>query len=583
MKSLILRCLAHCERSNIAATIESIARQCGEPPDDVLATLNALVDGGLVQFDGEHYLLVRGNVATNESEIPQEPEPEPTPEPPTAPPEPEPEPPTPPPKVESEPVSPPPEPASEANETAPEQSTEGEQSGEYPRASLEHYVYSLNHAVTEVRILRKRPHLNGTWVGRRIYGYFDNVDDIESCIAPYLQDPDTGGIYTTLHACNPELLSRCYNRLKEGNSDDSTKDHEITNLSVFPIDIDPERSSGISANTSDILTAQERINEIQEWFAKRGIEMMLAMSGNGWHLLGYLEHTPASEANIALLKETGDRVGAHWDSDVTIYNPARIWKLYGTWARKGDNSQERPHRQARIRLPENLNEIPRYTLEDLAKVIAELPEPTADEPRTQTPQTAQQRPRKQQQGVYSSGGKRLPEIATKEDWERIAGEAGATGSGGWKSKAGGWDVKRVYCPFCNRANHAFISFGGTGKYGFKCHSNTCKSSGDPNHQSLYQLAGYASAPRPTDSSWLPKAVFIQKKKAEAHFGMDLPLWREVQEGDFHYYIAEDVPCDKHNNGCTGNIIITLGAQGSAGAPQFQCRTDYEKEKDNGDD
>ena len=30
------------------------------------------------------------------------------------------------------------------------------------------------------------------------------------------------------------------------------------------------------------------------------------------------------------------------------FNAARIWKLYGTMAGKGDNTQDRPHRGAKV-------------------------------------------------------------------------------------------------------------------------------------------------------------------------------------------------------------------------------------------
>jgi len=33
--------------------------------------------------------------------------------------------------------------------------------------------------------------------------------------------------------------------------------------------------------------------------------------------------------------------------DTTVSNPARIWKLYGTTAKKGDPVPEGPHREAR--------------------------------------------------------------------------------------------------------------------------------------------------------------------------------------------------------------------------------------------
>ena len=34
--------------------------------------------------------------------------------------------------------------------------------------------------------------------------------------------------------------------------------------------------------------------------------------------------------------------------DTTTCNAARIWKLYGTTARKGDDTEERPHRVSRL-------------------------------------------------------------------------------------------------------------------------------------------------------------------------------------------------------------------------------------------
>jgi hypothetical protein len=43
-----------------------------------------------------------------------------------------------------------------------------------------------------------------------------------------------------------------------------------------------------------------------------------------------------------------------------VFNPARIWKLYGTWARKGDDTKSRPHRLSRIfpDAPEKFEDVP---------------------------------------------------------------------------------------------------------------------------------------------------------------------------------------------------------------------------------
>lgn len=64
-------------------------------------------------------------------------------------------------------------------------------------------------------------------------------------------------------------------------------------------------------------------------------------------------------------------------TDQTVFNPARLWKLYGTTARKGDDLPERPHRLARLlHVPESETFLPvsRTLLETVAMtVLGSLP------------------------------------------------------------------------------------------------------------------------------------------------------------------------------------------------------------------
>ena len=58
--------------------------------------------------------------------------------------------------------------------------------------------------------------------------------------------------------------------------------------------------------------------------------------------------------------------------DLNVYNPARITKLYGTKACKGDNTPDRPHRYAHILdAPDALETVPLAMLEALAGPPAE--------------------------------------------------------------------------------------------------------------------------------------------------------------------------------------------------------------------
>ena len=62
--------------------------------------------------------------------------------------------------------------------------------------------------------------------------------------------------------------------------------------------------------------------------------------------------------------------------DQAVFNPARLTKLYGTMARKGDNTPDRPHRLARIiSLPEARQPVPVELLKRIAQEASEARDP----------------------------------------------------------------------------------------------------------------------------------------------------------------------------------------------------------------
>ena len=79
-------------------------------------------------------------------------------------------------------------------------------------------------------------------------------------------------------------------------------------------------------------------------------EPILSDSGNGAHLL-YRVEVPASDAGC--VKRCLQALAFRFDNDKVkideaVFNPSRIWKLYGTVSRKGDDMPDRLHRLARI-------------------------------------------------------------------------------------------------------------------------------------------------------------------------------------------------------------------------------------------
>jgi hypothetical protein len=105
---------------------------------------------------------------------------------------------------------------------------------------------------------------------------------------------------------------------------------------------------------------------------------LVADSGNGAHL-GYLVDLPNDDASTALLRCCLEALALRFNDDavrvdVTTFNAARIWKLYGTLAAKGDATPDRPHRLARLLdAPPELSIVPADCLTRLAAAVPEVP------------------------------------------------------------------------------------------------------------------------------------------------------------------------------------------------------------------
>lgn len=138
------------------------------------------------------------------------------------------------------------------------------------------------------------------------------------------------------------------------------------------IDGDPVRPAGISSTDGEHAVALTRIQEIRATLAAVGWpEPIIADSSNGGHLL-YRVDLPNDAASRTLLEMVLAVLafrfdGGHVVIDRTVYNAARIGKAYGTVARKGDSTAERPHPLSRLlNVPSNVHIDPRPLLEALA-------------------------------------------------------------------------------------------------------------------------------------------------------------------------------------------------------------------------
>ena len=227
--------------------------------------------------------------------------------------------------------------------------------------------------VFEVRILKavspsyQRPHTES--------GYFD-FDHIPQAADAIAKIRSFAGVYVTLNPVDPDLLARAFNRLGPAEQNATTADDDVVRRRWLPIDCDAVRKSNISSTDEEHKAALELADQIRNGLASVGWSQPIVLdSGNGAQLL-YRIDLPAKDdglvqnviASIAAASTNQVHV------DLTVFNPARIWRLPGTMNCKGDSIPTRPHRMAHIiSVPDEVREVGREQLEAAAGY--ERPEP----------------------------------------------------------------------------------------------------------------------------------------------------------------------------------------------------------------
>jgi hypothetical protein len=184
-----------------------------------------------------------------------------------------------------------------------------------------------------------------------VAGYFDD----HTMLATAIHDADSkyraSGVYYVVNKINPALLGRAYNRLKE-RAEYATADNNILQRRWLPIDLDPVRPAGISSSEEEHAAAVHRARTIADDMEKEWGRPIVADSGNGAHLL-YRIDLPNNQEALAFVAGALAELDRRYSDevvkiDVTSANAARIWKAYGSVARKGDSIPGRPHRLSRI-------------------------------------------------------------------------------------------------------------------------------------------------------------------------------------------------------------------------------------------
>ena len=217
-------------------------------------------------------------------------------------------------------------------------------------------VFNPSSKLVEIRLLGKNTYS----------GYFTNIDTLIAQLRPLLDHNNYqyyGAMqaYFTLNEVNEDLYSREQRDVFVKKPKSTTTDGDIVRRRFVLIDLDPQRSAGISASNEEFEKAHMKCVDVYKYLLANGFkEPIITVSGNGYHCYVPCD-MPNDDEHNELIKKFLQSLsnifgGDDVEVDEKVFNPARIDKLIGTWAKKGADSKERPWRISKIlKVPSDLN------------------------------------------------------------------------------------------------------------------------------------------------------------------------------------------------------------------------------------
>jgi P4 family phage/plasmid primase-like protien len=207
---------------------------------------------------------------------------------------------------------------------------------------------------------------------RTLSGFFDDHDALAKAAAE-LSDMGAGGVYFTPNPLKPTVTGTVTNRAEVATRGSLTKDVDVLGSRWLLIDIDPERPANCNATDEEKSQGAALAKAMGTFLRKRGWpDPLFGSSGNGYHLM-YLVEDADPELLRRILAVLGFLFDNDWAKvDQKVFNPGRIWKMYGTVARKGEETEDRPHRRALLLSKEPVTGAVSH--EQLDEVAALLPD-----------------------------------------------------------------------------------------------------------------------------------------------------------------------------------------------------------------
>ena len=298
-----------------------------------------------------------------------------------------------------------------------------------------------------------------------ISGYFNDLEKLADHAE--LLSGVHPAVYVTINPVNPDLLARARNRI-ENRASFTTADADVVKRLRLLLDFDPKRPAGISSTDEEHDAALARAKECLEWLTAQGFpKPILADSGNGGHLIYGLD-LPNDDACRLLVESFLKAIAGRFTDekvkgDVSVFNAARISKIYGTMVCKGDNLPDRPHRLSQIlEAPEKLVPVSNELLQIIGNIVRPVKSGSLPEGEMRTALVAEHR-------RLSADQDASERVESFLDRHHIGVQHTKEGNGKWRNR---WILDQ--CPFCESEDGAAVlTVSDTGKIGFRCQHNRC--------------------------------------------------------------------------------------------------------------
>lgn len=260
---------------------------------------------------------------------------------------------------------------------------------------------------------------------------------------------------------------------KKAGRGETTSDQDIESREWFVIDVDAKRKndmSGISSTDEEKAGAWDVTNRVKSFLLSKGFYApVVCDSGNGYHLFFKIHEQNTSEIRdslrIFLAKLSDLFSNEQANIDTTMFNAARIIRLYGTTTKKGKNYPSRPHRKsAFLEIPEDVeNKINNFDL--IKNIIGDVEETTKSE-------------HKEDENKYATQVAFVKEklVAWNQPYEEDLCEKGLK------------LFLKNGCPFNpeHKGKDSYIQIFKSGVILFKCSHNSCQDNGWPEFRKLFE-------------------------------------------------------------------------------------------------